>query len=1082
MSNSRKKSAFVPLSATAGTLLLASATLFSGAEGSDREGGKIPPPSLSAPKANVKLHYNRDIRPILAENCFACHGPDSAARKAGLRLDKFADATADRGGHAAIAAGKPEASSVIARITGKGPVMPPVETHKTLTPKQIATLTLWIKQGAEYEQHWSYLPPKRPALPKVKNTAWVRNPIDRFVLAKLEQNRLTPAPEADKRTLARRLSLDLTGLPPDPADVAAFVADTAPNAYEKLVDKFLASPQWGEHRGRYWLDAARYADTHGIHFDNYREMWSYRDWVINAFNSNMPFNEFTVEQLAGDLLPNPTMDQRVATGFNRCNITTNEGGAIDEEYKVLYTRDRTETASQVFLGMTAGCAVCHDHKFDPLSQREFYSLTAFFNNTTQAAMDGNIKDTPPTMPVPRMEDRTRFEAMKTELGDARKKVNIRREAAKDDFAKWLAAGDGKTVAASLPSDKLAFQASLSEGQGREIQAVWDDKTQKVSASAEPVWDAGKVADKAFQRKNNAVIELPTVGDREKDSPYTVAFWIKLAPGVNNGAVLARMDNQHDYRGWDIWLEGNKVATHIISKWPENALKVATREMLTPGKWQHVTVTYDGSAKAEGVHIYFDGNDKPWDAQANTLKDSIKTTVPFKIGQRHAGQGVADYSMQDLRLYAKALNGEETARLSAGTRAAYLMARGADKLNGEEKEELFGWWLPSQDSEYRQMKAKLAAVENEERTILSNGTIAYVSQEKSEEAMAFILNRGEYDKRKDQVKPATPAALPAFPSEFPRNRLGLANWLLLPNHPLTTRVTVNRFWQEVFGQGLVRTAGDFGIMGELPSHPELLDWLAVEFREKGWDVKRFFKMVVMSATYRQASVTTPEKRQKDPSNRLLSRGARFRMDAEMVRDYALASSGLMVKRIGGPSVKPYQPDGVWEAVAMIGSNTRDYKRDTGESLYRRSLYTFWKRAAPPASLDIFNAPAREVCTVRRERTNTPLQALVTLNDIQYVEAARNLAQKALKEGGSDWKARTDFLAQRLLARPFKPQEQQIVAKSLKDLGAFYRVHEKDAQTLITVGESKPDATMNPAELAAWTMLTNQLMNLDEVLNK
>jgi hypothetical protein len=439
-------------------------------------------------------------------------------------------------------------------------------------------------------------------------------------------------------------------------------------------------------------------------------------------------------------------------------------------------------------------------------------------------------------------------------------------------------------------------------------------------------------------------------------------------------------------------------------------------------------------------------------------------------------------MQDLRLYAQALTAEETTKLASGTRAVYLMARGQDKLSGEEKEELFGWWLPSQDSEYRSLKAKLTAIEEEERTILRNGTIAHVSQEKSEEAMAFILFRGEYDKRRDPVKPATPDALPAFPPDLPRNRLGFAKWLLLPNHPLTARVTVNRFWQELFGQGLVRTAGDFGIMGELPSHPELLDWLAVEFREKGWDVKKFFKLMVMSAAYRQSSITTPEKRQKDASNRLLSRGPRFRMDAEMVRDYALAASGLLVKKIGGPSVKPYQPDGVWEAVAMIGSNTRDYRRDTGENLYRRSLYTFWKRAAPPASLDIFNAPAREVCTVRRERTNTPLQALVTLNDIQYVEAARNLAQKALKDGGADWKTRTDFLVQRLLARPFKPEEAQIVAKSLKQLGDFYRGNEKDAQALITVGESKPDPTMNPAELAAWTMLTNQLMNLDEVLNK
>ncbi len=1075
MSHFWKKPATKIFGGTVGSILLLSAALFSQADG-------VRGLTTKKPALMGKLSYNRDVRQILVENCFACHGADSAARKAGLRLDKFAEATAKRGDTSPIVPGKPEQSEIVRRMNGQGPLMPPVESHKKMTPKDIATVTRWIAQGAEYQAHWSYLPPKRSALPNVKDTTWVRNPIDRFVLAKLEQNGLAPAPEADKRVLARRLSLDLTGLPPEPADVEAFLKDTTPNAYEKLVDKYIASPQWGEHRGRYWLDAARYADTHGIHFDNYREMWSYRDWVIGAFNKNMPFDQFTVEQLAGDLLPNPTIDQRVATGFNRCNITTNEGGAIDEEYNVLYTRDRTETMSLVFMAATTGCAVCHDHKFDPISQKEFYSLAAFFNNTTQRAMDGNVTDTPPTVPVPMMEDRTRFGSLKTELTDVRKKVEARREAAKADFAQWLLSGDTKVITASVPSNEMTFRAALDEGTGKEIQATFDSKTQKISANADPAWEAGNVADKAFQRKNNATIELPTVGDFEKDTAYTVSFWLKLAPGVNNGAVLARMDDQHDFRGWDVWIEGNKLGTHIINKWPENALKVVSREMLVPGKWQHVTVTYDGSAKAEGVKIYFDGKNKDWDTQANTLKDTIKTAVPLKIGQRHTTSPVNDFSMQELRLYSKALKPDEVVGLSAGTRASYLLARGAAKMNGTEKDELFTWWLPGQDSEYRAAKANLTAIEQEEKTILQRGTIAHVSQEKSEEAMAFILFRGEYDKRREQVKPITPAALPAFPSDLPRNRLGLAKWLLLPSHPLTTRVTVNRFWQEVFGQGLVRTAGDFGITGELPSHPELLDWMATEFRATGWDVKKFFKMLVMSATYRQEAVTTPLKKQKDAANRLLSRGARFRMDAEMVRDYALASSGLLVKKIGGASVKPYQPEGVWEAVAMPGSNTRDYKRDTGDNLYRRSLYTFWKRAAPPASLDIFNAPAREVCSVVRERTNTPLQALVTLNDIQYVEAARTLAQQTIKAGGSDWKTRTAYLAERLLARPLQDQERTIVAKSLKTLAEHYRANPKEAQILIAVGESKPDPTMNPAELAAWTMLTNQLMNLDEVLNK
>lgn len=1047
------------------------------------------------------LQYNRDIRPILAENCFACHGPDSAARKAGLRLDKAEEATQARNGRAPLVKGKPEESLIIQRINGKGPIMPPKSSHKELTPQQIATLTRWVKEGAKYEAHWAYIAPTRPALPKVKNAAWVRNPIDRFILARLEAAGLTPAPEADQRTLARRLSLDLTGLPPDPKDVEAFVADKSPNAYEKLVDKFLASPQWGEHRGRYWLDAARYADTHGIHFDNYREMWSYRDWVIEAFNKNMPFDQFTIEQLAGDLLPNPTLDQRVATGFNRCNITTNEGGAIDEEYKVLYTRDRTETASAVWLGSTLNCAVCHDHKFDPFSQKDFYSMSAFFNNTTQNAMDGNIKDTPPIVPVPLDNDRERWKAIQGEIETAKKLVDERKQNSRPDFETWMTGAETGKIAATIPTDGLKFHFPLSEGQGKEAQATLDGQTLRLTATAEPGWADGQVAEKAFQRKGGSTYELPQVGDFERDQGFTAAAWVKLAPNVSGGALIGRMDEGNDHRGWDLWVEGNRVGTHIIHKWQDDALKVVSRDALTPNKWHHVCFTYDGGSKLESIRVYIDGKVRATDAQASSLKNTIRTNVPLKIGQRNNSGQMDGTTLQDIRLYERALKPEEVAALATATRAAYLASRGTEKMTAPEKDELFTWWLTGQDESYRKLSGQLASLEGERQAIQMRGTVALVSQEKSEEAMAFLLYRGEYDKRRDPLKPETPDSLPPMPDDYPKNRLGFAKWLLLPNHPLTARVTVNRFWQELFGNGLVLTSGDFGVNGEMPTHPELLDWLAVEFMtnderrmmngesktknssfRRAWDVKRFFKMLVMSATYRQAATITPEKKQKDPFNRLLSRGPRFRMDAEMVRDYALAASGLLVRKLGGPSVKPYQPDGVWEAVAMIGSNTRDYKKDTGENLYRRSLYTFWKRAAPPASMEILNAPNRETCVVRRERTNTPIQALVTLNDVQFVEAARVLATHALKESGSDNTATANYLAERLLSRPLRPQEQAIVAKSLKSLETFYKGHPKEAQELITYGESKPDTTLKPEQLATWTMLTNQLMNLDEVLNK
>ena len=1026
------------------------------------------------------LAYNRDVRPILAENCFACHGPDSAARKADLRLDQREAAI----GAGAISPGKADESELLGRVLSNDPeqMMPPPETKKQLTAAQKEILRQWISEGAGYQPHWSLIAPVRPALPAVKDVAWCRNPIDYFVLARLEAAGLQPAPEADRRTLARRLSLDLTGLPPKPDVVEAFVNDASPDAYDKFVDGLMSSAAWGEHRGRYWLDAARYADTHGIHFDNFREVWSYRDWVIGAFNRNLPFDQFTIEQLAGDLLPNHTLEQQIASGFNRCNITTNEGGAIAEEYQVLYTRDRTETTSQVWLGTTAGCAVCHDHKYDPLPARDFYSMSAFFNNTTQNAMDGNIKDTPPVLFVPRSEDRPRWDALVGELAAARKQVDERRNAARADFDGWLASAKPEALAGLLPNDGLRFYAELNGGGDNSFAATFDGQPRTVATSAQLTWQPGHVAAQALQTKPGVVTEIADVGDLEKDQAFSYGAWVKLAKIEGSGAIFARMDDEHDFRGWDLWVENGRVGCHIINKWPEDALKVVSNNPIKANEWTHVFVTYDGSAQVGGVKVYINGQPQPVAAQANALKNTIRTTVPFKLAQRHSTSRLDEMLIEDVRIYGRALPPGDVQKLAQTTRAAALVAKPADQRSDAEKTELFNWWLAALDSVSQQLAGKVAGLEQEEATMKSRGTIAHVMQERSDPAMAYILYRGDYDKRRDPVQADTPDMLPPMPSELPKTRLGFAQWLLLPEHPLTARVTVNRFWQELFGTGIVRSAGDFGVAGELPTHPELLDWLAVDFRENGWDVKRFFKQLVTSATYRQTAINTPEKLEKDPQNRLLSRGPRFRMDGEMIRDYALAASGLLVGKVGGPSVRPYQPEGVWEAVAMIGSNTRDYKPDSGENLYRRSMYTFWKRAAPPASMDIFNAPSREVCAVRRERTDTPLQALVTLNDPQFVEAARHLAEEVLKQGGETAESRLDLLAKRLLARPWRAEELPAVQASLGELSAFYQAHADEAKQLIAVGESKPDASLDVPTFAAWTMLTNELMNLDEVLNK
>jgi hypothetical protein len=1031
-------------------------------------------------RAAGKIGFNRDIRPILSENCFYCHGPDSAARKADLRLDRREVAVKS----GAIAPGDPDSSELVARIFAKeaGERMPPPASNKKLTEGQKDLLRQWIAAGAEYEPLWSFIAPRRPPQPEAKTTGWAKNAIDRFVLAKLEQSGLRPAPEADRRTLARRLSLDLTGLPPAPAEVEAFVRDAAPDAYERLVDRWLASPHWGEHRARYWLDVARYADTNGIHFDNYREIWSYRDWVIDAFNRNLPFDQFTVEQLAGDLLPGATLEQQIASGFNRCNITTNEGGAIAEEYLVLYDRDRTETTAQVWLGLTAGCAVCHDHKFDPLTQKEFYQMAAFFNNTTQAAMDGNLRDTPPVVVVPKAEDRHRWQSLTGELADAQAQVDARRRSARAAFEKGASAIRPAEIAAAIPGQELALYAPLSDAAGNAIQVLVEGKPSVLTSAAKLAWAPGHVSAKALAPRAENAVAIPAVGDFDKDQAFSYGAWVQLTKDGQTGAVLAHMDDLNGFRGWDLWVDGNRPAAHIIHRWPDDALKVIATTPLKTGQWHHVFVSYDGSRRAAGVKIYVDGQPQRTKTAVNKLKGTLRTNVPLTLAQRHRGGRLDGVVLQDLRIYGRVLAAREVDQIGKTTRALWLAAKPAAQRSAAEKNELFDWWLPERDKPYQQATARLAALQAEESGIRARGTVAHVMHERAEPATAYVLNRGEYDKRRDAVQPATPAVLPPMPTELPRNRLGLARWLLRPEQPLTARVTVNRFWQEVFGAGLVRTPGDFGVNGDQPSHPELLDWLAVEFRESGWDVKRLFRLLVTSATYRQSAAITAEKLERDPQNRLLSRGPRFRMDAEMVRDYALAAGGLLVPKIGGPSVRPYQPEGVWEAVAMIGSNTRDYRRDSGESLYRRSMYTLWKRAAPPASMDIFNAPTREVCTVRRERTDTPLQALVTLNDPQFVEAARHLAQTAITEGGRESGARLDLIARRVLARPLRAEETRLFLAEFQDLLGYYRSHAENAQSLLTVGESKADASLDVPSLAAWTMVANSLLNLDEVLNK
>jgi mono/diheme cytochrome c family protein len=1030
------------------------------------------------------FRYGDHISPILTENCFACHGPDPETREARLRLDVRGDAiTPNRRGRTAIVPGDAEASTVFQRMiaTDEDEIMPPPESHKTLSKEQIEMIRVWIEEGAVYERHWSYEPIASPAVPEVSQPDWVIQPLDAFVLEKMEANGLSPAPEADKRTLARRVALDLTGVPPSLEMLQEFLDDEAPGAYERYVDRLLALPKWGEHRARYWLDVARYADTHGIHFDNYREIWGYRDWVIGAFNRNLPFDQFTIEQLAGDLMPQPSEQQLIATGFNRCNITTNEGGVIEEEYRVLYSIDRTDAMATAWLGLTASCAACHDHKFDPVSAKEFYSLAAFFNNSTVPVMDGNIKNPGPTVMLLEGEDRERWDALEKEIPAAEQALASFVGEARGRFEARMDEDEAALFRDNLSAEGLSYHApldawpALAHGVSGEVGA-------KAGQAAEVVeGPAGSAALKLAEPG----LELPDAPVFELDQAFSIGLWVRLDQVGQTGSLVARLDDRRGFRGFDFWIQGGQIATHLVHSWADDAIKVVADGRLENERWHHLALTYDGSAKAAGVRLYIDGVEQRVRVEADTLRSTIKTDVPLRIGRREVRDAVNGMAVKSFRLYSRVIDRAEVSALAGEGLLRQILAKPAGERDDGEKQRLFEAYLARHEGQVHGDSIDLVArLKAESAQIRERTPSTHVFREADTLPVSYVLNRGEYAERRDLVPANTPAALPPMSGDLPRNRLGLAKWLVSDEQPLTARVTVNRFWLELFGEGLVTTPGDFGLSGQKPSHPELLDWLAHEFRAGGWDVKAFYRMLVTSATYRQAAVFDAGRLEKDPANVWLSRGPRFRMDGEMIRDTALFASGLLVPKIGGPSVKPYQPDGVWEAVAMFESNTRNYQRDNGESLYRRGLYTFWKRSAPPASLEVFNAPNREVCTVQRERGNTPLQALAALNDPQLVEAARHLAQRAILAypGESQADQRLHFMALPLISRPLRDEELGVLRDSVAEMREHYGAQPADAEALLKVGVSPFDQAIPAAELAAWTLVANQMMNLDEVLVK
>jgi mono/diheme cytochrome c family protein len=1085
--------------------------------------------ALAAARAEEALpqtvEFNRDIRPILSDTCYKCHGPDKAKRKADLRLDTEAGAKAKLDDGFVIVPGNPAKSELIRRITtsDEDDRMPPADSGRQLTPRQRELLRRWIEQGAKWEAHWSFIEPKRPAVPTIADCGlriadfpagvrpedWSANPIDGFILKKMTESGLVPSREATPEQLIRRMTLDLTGLPPTPAETDAFVAESIRNpqsAIRNLADRLLASPAFGERMASRWLDAARYADTSGYQSDGERSMWRWRDWVIDAFNHNMPFDQFTIEQLAGDLLPpiagspGATRAQRIATGFNRNHRGNAEGGIVPEEYAAEYVVDRVDTTATVWLGLTMGCARCHDHKYDPVTQREFYGVFAFFNNVPEHGRAVKIGNSPPVLTAPTDAQERELAKLEKQLADAETRLHELEPQITVAQTEW------EKSLATAP----AVQWTVTDG----LQARFELDGKLTSTATSPPakfaggedlfapgrgWLAAALDGKRF-------IDCGDVGDFGFFDKFTLTAWIQPR-GNEGGAILSRMVEQaedsafaSDSEGYSVHLKAGRVQVHLTKRWLDDALRVETEAALAPEQWDHVAVVYDGSRLASGVRIFIDGQPQKTRVLLDQLNQTFQTKQPLRIG---AGGGPANRFhglVGDVRVYGRTLSVEEIGIVATTKSVTELAAIPAAKRTADQAAKLRSCFLAEHaPAPFREAQKNAAALRGQRAKFVEGLPTVMVMEEMAAPRETFVLKRGEYDKRGERVTPGVPASLPPLPADAVRNRLGFARWLVSPENPLTARVAVNYQWQMLFGTGLVKTAEDFGSQGEPPSHPEVLDWLATEFVRTGWDVKQLLKTIVTSATYRQSSARSPVRssafrrpaevgtpneppeggtpNDRDPDNRLLARGPRVRLPAEMIRDQALAVSGLLVHEIGGPSVKPYQPPGLWKELSGT-----DYVQDHGDALWRRSLYTFWKRTSPQPTMTTFDAAGREMCSVRPSRTDTPLQALALMNDVTFVEAARCLAQRVMREGGATPEERVRLAFRLVLARAPKPPEMRVLLDDLHDHLARFRGDAKAAQSLISAGEAPRDAKLDAAELAAYTAVAGLILNLDEAITK
>jgi mono/diheme cytochrome c family protein len=1002
----------------------------------------------AARAADPPVDFGREVLPILSDNCFFCHGPDAKARKADLRLDTKDGAFRVRDGESVILPGKSAGSELIRRLTAEDADerMPPPKSNRKLTARQIDTIRRWVDQGAKWGQPWALTP-----LAKPDGAA----SIDSFIRARLDKEGLKPSPEASREMWLRRVTLDLTGLPPTPKEADDFLKDTSADVYAKVVDRVLASDRYGERMASDWLDLARFADTQGYQHDKAWAVWPYRDWVIRAFNRNQRFDEFLTWQLAGDLLPNPTKEQRLATAFNRLHMQNEEGGIVEEEFRVAYVVDRVTTFGTAFLGLTFECSRCHDHKYDPIKQKDFYSLFAFFQNIDESGQTSYFTSaTPvPTLLLSTDEQDRRIEELRKVVTEKEQALVAAREAAKRRFGEWKRPKE-------LPIPGLVAAYSFDELKDNKVTNSVDAKAPG-NAVEGPKLVPGKVGQAAELNGENG-FTFPNVGHFSRTDPFSLSLWLKTANHAPRAVVLHHSQAPVDAgsRGYELLLEGGRVAVGLHHMWPGNSLKVQTTKSIPIDTWTQVTVTYDGSSTATGLKVYLNGEP----AELKAVRDHLRKDITYvgneptlAIGHRFRDNGFKGGTVDEFRVYNRALTAMEVAQIAGKPTSG----------------DLFDYYVTTLDGPFMLAIEELTAARRALSQFVNPIPEMMVMEEMKEPKPAYILKRGNYDQPGERVTADTPAALPPFPAELPRNRLGLARWLVGPNQALTARVAVNRLWQQMFGRGIVETADNFGSTGSGPSHPELLDWLAADFAEHGWDVKRTLKQIALSATYRQSAKVMPDLLAKDPDNRLLARMPARRLTAEMLRDQALFVSGLLVEKRGGPSVYPYQPDGLWnEAMGRPA-----YPRSKGPDLYRRTLYTFWKRTAPPPTSVAFDAADRSVCTVRRQSTSTPLQALALLNDPQIVEAARFLGHRMLNERGATRADQAAWAFRVVATRAATERERTILARLYDEQAALFEADPKAAERLLAVGDGKTDAKLRPADLAAATAVALTILNHD-----